>query len=55
MVLYVVTIWKKSGEITAATCSEIRDAVEQYNEAVISPDTKFAYLSETWATFPNRG
>jgi hypothetical protein len=56
MTLYLVTRWMKSGEIKASTHSEIRDAVERYNEVILhNPDVKYAYLSETWATFPNRG
>jgi hypothetical protein len=56
MTLYFVTLFFKSGEITVDTHTVIREAVEQYNEAILhNPDIKYAYLSETWATFPNRG
>jgi hypothetical protein len=56
MTLYLVTSWLKSGVITASTHSEIRDAVERYNEVILhDTDVKYVYLSETWATFPNRG
>ena len=56
MTLYLVTIWLKSEKVKASTHSEIRDAVEAYNEAILhNPDVKYAYLSEAWATFPNRG
>ena len=33
----------------------VKDAVKQYNDAILDCKTEYAYLSETWATFPNRG
>lgn len=56
MTLYLVTVWLKSGVIKASTHTEIRDAIEDYNEAILhDSNVEYAYLSETWATFPNRG
>jgi len=56
MTLYLVTIWLKSGVIRASTHVDIKDAVVDYNEAILhDSEVEYAYLSETWATFPNRG
>jgi hypothetical protein len=58
MTLYLVTIYlKETGDEKSSsyTYSDVREAVEAYNQAVIDPRTLYAYLSETWATFPNPG
>ena len=56
MALYIVTICLKSGVIGMSTHIDIKDAVEEYNEAIVhNSNVEYAYLSETWATFPNRG
>jgi hypothetical protein len=56
MTLYIVTIWLKSGVINASTHVDIKDAIGEYNEAILhNSEVEYAYLSETWVTFPNRG